>query len=296
MSWNNDHTPTVRIKADTGYQNDMEYMARKLANSGFDDLAGDILQDKSRMDVNIKIAVKKAAKDEVESAKDLVRKRQYHSKSGYVGHGNLVNTIKDSYSKGGLTADIAPHAESKDGYEYGQAFEFGLKSKNYPAQHPMRDSGRSLDVNKYADEALKNSIKKQVINIISPPRDLLTSAINSMAGLEVPISDSESSDSESYPQIIVYVENSSDNNRAKNEVRSSYTLNIDYYDIKDNNNSVMIDNCYFIRRLMKYLKLSSYSCTCVGYDERTLTDNSTAQTLRRQNMSFDYEITEKALF
>lgn len=135
-----------------------------------------------------------------------------------------------------------------------------------------------------------------MINIISPPRDLLTSAINSMAGLEVPIFDSESSDSESYPQIIVYVENSSDNNRAKNEVRSSYTLNIDYYDIKDNNNSVMIDNCYFIRRLMKYLKLSSYSCTCVGYDERTLTDNSTAQTLRRQNMSFDYEITEKTLF
>lgn len=129
--------------------------------------------------------------------------------------------------------------------------------------------------------------------IISPQRDLMTSAYNALQLFNIPVFDTEDSDSVEYPQISIYVENSRNDNRVKNEVRSSYTLNVDYYDIKDNNNSQMMDNCYYIRELLKYLKLSNYYCQSVSFDDRTLTDTSTAQVLRRYNLSIDYEITEK---
>lgn len=128
---------------------------------------------------------------------------------------------------------------------------------------------------------------------ISPQRDLMTSAYNALQLFNIPVFDTEDSDSVEYPQISIYVENSRNDNRAKNEVRSSYTLNVDYYDVKDNNNSQMMDNCYYIRELLKYLKLSNYYCQSVSFDDRTLTDTSTAQVLRRYNLSIDYEITEK---
>lgn len=159
MSWDNEHIPTVRIQAKNNASNSLINMARSLKQSGNDDLAKLILEDNARLKVNILKAVEKAANDEVISAKKLIREREYHSNSGYVGHGNLFNSVKADSTKDGLTFDVAPHAESKEGYEYGQAFEFGLKSKNYPAQHPMHDSGLDLDVDKYADEAIDKSIK-----------------------------------------------------------------------------------------------------------------------------------------
>lgn len=159
MSWDNDHIPTVRITGKDGYSNNMSSMASTLKSLGEDDIAKSILQDKRRLDNNIPKAIKKIANDEVDGAMKLVRERQYHSKSGYVGHGNLMHSIKPNFKSGGWSADIAPHAIAKDGYEYDQAFEFGLKNKNYPAQHPMRDSGRDLDVDRHSDEAINNSIK-----------------------------------------------------------------------------------------------------------------------------------------
>lgn len=159
MSWNNKHTPTVRIQAQNNASDKMIELARSLKQSGNDDLAKLILQDKVRLENNIPAAIKKLGNNEVKDAKDLVRDRQYKSKSGYVGHGNLMNSIKAEISDDKLSVDIAPHAESKEGYEYGQAFEFGLKKKDYPAQHPMHDSGIALDVDKLAKEAIDKSIK-----------------------------------------------------------------------------------------------------------------------------------------
>lgn len=159
MSWDNEHTPTVRIQAVNNASDELIAMARSLKESGNDDLAKSVLQDNVRLKNNIPIAVKKIANDEVDGSMKLIRERQYHSKSGYVGHGNLMHSIKSDISEDGLTADIAPHAQSKEGYEYGQAFEFGLKNKNYPAQHPMHDSGMTLDVEKHSNEAIENSFK-----------------------------------------------------------------------------------------------------------------------------------------
>lgn len=159
MSWNNDHIPTVRITGIDDYSNQMNASASRLKALGEDEMAKSILQSKERLNNNIPKAIKKIANDEVVEAMKLIRERQYHSKSGYVGHGNLMNSIRAEFKKDGMIADIAPHAMSKDEYEYGQAFEFGLKNKNYKAQHPMRDSGRNLDVDKYSNEAVRNSMK-----------------------------------------------------------------------------------------------------------------------------------------
>lgn len=159
MSWDNDHIPTVRIHADNSYPDEMNSIARKLKESGNDDLSKMILEDKARLTNNLPKALEKVGNDEVDGAMKLTRERQYHSKSGYVGHGNLMHSIKKEIKDKGMTVDVAPHALSKDDYEYGQAFEFGLRNKNYPAQHPMRDSGRSLDVNKHIDDMLNATFR-----------------------------------------------------------------------------------------------------------------------------------------
>lgn len=159
MSWDNEHVPVVRIQATNNYENDMTEMARELKRSGNSDLAEMILKDKARLKVNIPKAVDKSANDEVESAQKLIINRQYRSKSGYKGHGNLSKSVAKHTSKDKMLSDVYADAESKEGYEYIQAFENGLKNKNYPAQHPMHDSGIALDVDKYANEAIKNSIK-----------------------------------------------------------------------------------------------------------------------------------------
>ncbi|APX72082.1 hypothetical protein M5C72_02755 [Companilactobacillus allii] len=159
MSWNNDHIPTVRITAEDEYSHVMTDMASKFKQLGDEELSKSILMDKSRLNTNIPKSVEKIANDEVDGAMRLIKERQYHSKSGYVGHGNLLHSIRAEFKKNGFQADIAPHAMSKNDYEYGQAFEFGLRHKNYPAQHPMRDSGKSLNADKYTNDVINNSIK-----------------------------------------------------------------------------------------------------------------------------------------
>ena len=159
MSWDNEHVPVVRIQARDNFSDDMVAMARSLKQSGNSDLAELVLQDKARLKVNVPKAVDKIANDEVDGAQKLIKEREYHSKSGYVGPGNLWKSVAKHPSKDGMTSDIYANAESKDGYEYIQAFENGLKDRNYPAQHVMHDSGMQLDVDKYSDEIIKNSVK-----------------------------------------------------------------------------------------------------------------------------------------
>lgn len=159
MSWDNEHVPTVRIEGRNSFSNDLINMARLLKQSDNVDLAEIILQDNARLKANLPKAVDKIANDEVDSAQKLIKERQYHSKSGYVGRGNLWKSVAKHPSKDGMSSDIYANAESKEGYEYIQAFENGLKDRNYPAQHVMHDSGMKLDVDKYSDEMIKNSIK-----------------------------------------------------------------------------------------------------------------------------------------
>ena len=69
----------------------------------------------------------------------------------------MVSQVKDHVTDDKRTHLIYTDATSKDGYNYSQAFEFGLLNRNYPAQHPFRDAGNKItpQVEKIAEEAIR---------------------------------------------------------------------------------------------------------------------------------------------
>ena len=134
-----------------------------------------------------------------------------------------------------------------------------------------------------------------MINLISPQRDLVTSATKVLNVItnDIPIFDSNESDTNEYPQIIISTGGTGDNNRAKNEQLSSYTLYVNYFDVEDNDYGLMMDTCFSIREYLKYLRLSSYNCSSVAFNQVEVIDNSTDQSLRHVTITIDYNITEK---
>lgn len=158
MTWNNNHVPTVRIQGKDSYSQMMIDMARSLKYSGNSDLAEMILQDKARLNNNVPTAVRKLANDEVHDAMQLIQNKQYANGQDK-HHGNLRNSIDKHISSDKMTADIYATAESPEGYKYIQAFEFGLLGTKYYGRHPMQESGRDLDVNKYDNNMLDSSFK-----------------------------------------------------------------------------------------------------------------------------------------
>lgn len=131
--------------------------------------------------------------------------------------------------------------------------------------------------------------------MISPQRDMVTSAVKTIATIsDIPVFDSNESDSNSYPQIIISTGSTGSSERAKNEQRSSYTLYVDYFDYIDNDHGIMMDTCYMIRNYLMYLRLSNYNCKSVVHNEIEVVDNSTSQSLRHVTITLDYSITEKS--
>lgn len=131
--------------------------------------------------------------------------------------------------------------------------------------------------------------------MISPQRDMITSAVKTINAIsDVPVFDSNESDSNSYPQIIISTGSTGSSERAKNEQRSSYTLYVDYFDGVDNDHGIMMDTCYMIRNYLMYLRLSNYNCKSVAHSEIEVIDNSTSQSLRHVTITLDYSITEKS--
>ena len=135
-----------------------------------------------------------------------------------------------------------------------------------------------------------------MVNLISPQRDLVTSAIKvlNVITTDIPIFDSNVSDTNEYPQIIISTGGTGDVNRAKNEQLSSYTLYVNYFDLVDNDHGLMMDTCFSIREYLKYLRLSSYNCSSVAFNQIEVIDNSTSQSLRHVTITLDYNITEKS--
>lgn len=132
--------------------------------------------------------------------------------------------------------------------------------------------------------------------MISPQRDMVTSAIKTINIIadDIPVFDSSESDSNGYPQIIISTGSTDDSQRAKNEQRSSYNLYVDYFDTVDNDHGLMMDTCFSIREYLKYLRLSSYNCSSVAFNQVEVIDNSTSQSLRHVTITMDYNITEKS--
>ena len=169
MSWNNYHIPEI----DLGYEFDEQSFANiaaTLDKNGFGD-AGTLLRNMTaNADARAEKAVNSEANNVVKEVTDLIKERQYHSKSGYgpgsssfqrkVNNQHLVDTVKDHHD--GNKHRIYANA-TNGGYNYSQAFEFGLLSRKYPAHHPLEDTVHHLGLNQLhsgLDDKINDAIRK----------------------------------------------------------------------------------------------------------------------------------------
>ena len=158
MSWNNDHIPEI----DLGYEMDKQSfaeLAAALDKNGFGDAGTQLRNMAADADVQVDRAVNGEADAVVKEVTDLFKERQYHSKSGYgpgspafdrkVNNQHLVDTVKDHHddNKHRIFSNI-----TNGGYNYSQAFEFGLLTRDYPAHHPFEDTVHHLGLNQLHGE------------------------------------------------------------------------------------------------------------------------------------------------
>ena len=150
MSWNNDNIPEIDLEYSMDKHSFAE-LAATLDKNGFGD-AGTLLRNMvADTDANVSHVVNDEANQVVKEVTDLIKERQYHSKSGYgpgskqfdrkVNNQHLVDTVKDHH-------DDNKHrvfaTATNGGYNYSQAFEFGLLSRKYPAHYPFADTAQHL--------------------------------------------------------------------------------------------------------------------------------------------------------
>ena len=158
MAWNNEHIPKIIYEYDDeSMLNSANKLAEFLDANDFGNAGNDIRAMASNADEAIEHATNKTVNETLKEVTDLMKERQYHSKSGYVGHGNMVKNTKDHQE--GHKHEIYSDALAKDGYNYSQAFEFGLLARKYPAHHPFEDTynhTRGL-FEKNIDEVLERS-------------------------------------------------------------------------------------------------------------------------------------------
>ena len=160
MAWTNDNVPKIVYEMDDQATNTIAQIAATLDHNEFG-TAGDLLRSMGAATaVNLERATNRTVNATIKEVTDLMKSRQYHSKSGYIGHGNMVSQVKDHKTNKG-THEIYTDALATDGYNYSQAFEFGLLNRNYPAHHPFEDTARHLDgeFERNVDEAIKRGMR-----------------------------------------------------------------------------------------------------------------------------------------
>lgn len=150
MAWNNRNVPKIVYSYDDDEaKRTIASISATLDKNKFGD-AGPLLRNMmTQTEVNLEKATSNAADETVTEVANLMKERQYHSKSGYVGHGFMVSHLTDHQK--GKRHEIYTDA-TNGGYNYSQAFEFGLLTRNYPAHHPFQDAASHLGVNRPGGE------------------------------------------------------------------------------------------------------------------------------------------------
>lgn len=152
MSWNNDNVPKIIYDLDDkDFIEKMGAIAGVLDHNGFGDAGLELRKETAIAHVNTEKAVTKTADETVQEVANLMRYRQYHSKSGYgpgtpafdrkANNQHMVDNLKDHVD--GNRHEIYT-TTTNGGYNYSQAFEFGLLTRNYPAHHPFQDAASHL--------------------------------------------------------------------------------------------------------------------------------------------------------
>ena len=170
MAWNNNYVPEIDLSYETDDTKQMmAEISAMLDKNGFGDAGRKLRIRTARALIAGDRAVNSMADQTVQEVAGLMRDRQYRQKSYHPGtyafnhkvnNQHMVDRLKDH--KDGNTHRIYTDITNK-GYNYSQAFEFGLLTKNYPAHHPFQDAANHLGLNQMngkLDSQVDEAIRK----------------------------------------------------------------------------------------------------------------------------------------
>jgi hypothetical protein len=170
MSWNNDNIPKIILDYDdSDMRQVMAQISATLDKNEFG-AGGRRLRNMTALaSVNGERATNKMAERAKGEVLDLMRERQYRQPSYHPGtpafdrKGNnqrMVDNLKDHVK--GNRHEIYT-TTTNGGYNYSQAFEFGLLTRKYPAHHPFEDAANHLNLkqlNGPFEQAIDEAIRK----------------------------------------------------------------------------------------------------------------------------------------
>lgn len=154
MSWNNDNIPEIDISyQDSQMKSVMANISATLDKNNFGDAGARLRNMTAMASYNGERAVNKLAERTTDEVRNLMKERQYRQPSYHPGVkafdrkannqrmvDNLKDHVKDNKHRIYTTT-------TNGGYNYSQAFEFGLLTRKYPAHHPFQDAANHLNLN-----------------------------------------------------------------------------------------------------------------------------------------------------
>lgn len=170
MSWNNDNIPEIDISYDDSQmKHTMASISATLDKNNFSDAGAKLRNMTATASYNGERAVNKLAEQTTNEVRNLMKERQYRQPSYHPGvkafdrkadSQHMVNNLKDH-------VDGNKHriytTTTNGGYNYSQAFEFGLLTRKYPAHHPFQDAATHLGLNQMNgsfDDEITEAIRK----------------------------------------------------------------------------------------------------------------------------------------
>lgn len=170
MSWNNDNVPEIDISYDDSQMKQtMANISAMLDKNNFGDAGAKLRNLTAAASYNGEQAVNKMAEQTTSEVRNLMRERQYRQPSYHPGtyafdhkanNQHMVDNLKDH-------VDGNKHriftSTTNGGYNYSQAFEFGLLTRRYPAHHPFQDAATHLGLNQLNgsfDDEIDEAIRK----------------------------------------------------------------------------------------------------------------------------------------
>lgn len=170
MSWNNDNVPEIDISYDDSQMKQtMANISAMLDKNNFGDAGAKLRNLTAAASYNGEQAVNKMAEQTTSEVRNLMKERQYRQPSYHPGvkafdhkanNQHMVDNLKDHKdgNKHRIYTDI-----NNNGYNYSQAFEFGLLTRKYPAHHPFEDAANHLNLhsgNGSLDDDVSNAISR----------------------------------------------------------------------------------------------------------------------------------------
>lgn len=170
MSWNNDNIPKIILEYDdSNLRQTMAQISATLDKNEFG-AGGRRLRNMTALaSVNGERATNKMAERAKGEVLDLMRDREYNQPSYHPG----VPAFERKAESQKMTTNLKDHVTgnrheiytttTNGGYNYSQAFEFGLLTRKYPAHHPFEDAANHLNLkqlNGPFEQAIDEAIRK----------------------------------------------------------------------------------------------------------------------------------------